>query len=89
MYGFKSKIVIICSKPAFNGGAIAGANEEQKKVAGYPTYQASRWQAADAALAVINSGYSPLIAGKDLRSRTRSTNAILTNKDVIAVNQDS
>jgi alpha-galactosidase len=31
---------------------------------------------------------SPLIAGNDLRSMTEDTKAVLTNKDVIAVNQD-
>lgn len=32
---------------------------------------------------------APLIAGNDLRKMSPSTNAILTNKEVIAVNQDS
>jgi len=32
---------------------------------------------------------APLIAGNDLRSMSAETKAILTNKDVIAVNQDS
>jgi len=32
---------------------------------------------------------SPLITGNDLRSMSKDTTAILTNKDVIAVNQDS
>jgi alpha-galactosidase len=31
---------------------------------------------------------APLIAGNDIRKMAASTNAILTNKDVIAVNQD-
>jgi alpha-galactosidase len=32
---------------------------------------------------------APLIAGNDLRNMSRETHSILTNKDVIAVNQDS
>ncbi len=32
---------------------------------------------------------APLIAGNDIRKMTPSTNAILTNKEVIAINQDS
>jgi alpha-galactosidase len=32
---------------------------------------------------------SPLIAGNDLRSMTEDTKSVLTNKDVIAVNQDA
>ena len=32
---------------------------------------------------------APLIAGNDLRKMSPSTKAILTNKDVIAINQDS
>jgi hypothetical protein len=58
----KSRLLLYAASPLFNGGAIAGASEEQKKVAGYPAYSASRWQAAaDAALAVINSGTYSLL----------------------------
>lgn len=57
----KARMLLYAASPLFNGGAIAGATEEQKKVVGYPTYDVSRWQkAADAANAVINSGYYSL-----------------------------
>lgn len=57
----KARLLLYAASPLFNGGAIAGATDAQKAVAGYPTYNISRWQAAaDAALAVINSGYYSL-----------------------------
>lgn len=57
----KARLLLHAASPLFNGGAITGATEDQKKVAGYPTYDVTRWQkAADAALAVINSGYYSL-----------------------------
>ncbi|MEO5564441.1 MAG: RagB/SusD family nutrient uptake outer membrane protein, partial [Chitinophagaceae bacterium] len=57
----KAKLLLYAASPLFNGGAIAGASEDQKKVAGYPVFDASRWQkAADAAKAVMQSGYYSL-----------------------------
>jgi len=57
----KARLLLHAASPLFNGGAIAGASEEQKKVAGYPTYSVARWQAAaDAADAVIKSTYYSL-----------------------------
>ncbi|CAN5360462.1 RagB/SusD family nutrient uptake outer membrane protein [soil metagenome] len=57
----KARMLLYAASPLFNGGFLAGATEDQKKVAGYPTNDAARWQsAADAALAVINSGYYAL-----------------------------
>jgi starch-binding outer membrane protein, SusD/RagB family len=57
----KARLLLYAASPLFNGGAIADATEEQKKVAGYPTYSAARWQAAaDAAKAVIDAGYYSL-----------------------------
>jgi hypothetical protein len=54
----KARLLLYAASPLSNGGTIAGASEEQKKVAGYPTYSVARWQAAaDAADAVIRSNY--------------------------------
>ena len=59
--GIKSRILLYAASPLFNGGAIASASEEQKKLVSYPTYDVARWKAAaDAAEAVINSGYYAL-----------------------------
>lgn len=59
--GIKSRLLLYAASPLFNGGAIASATEEQKKVVSYPTYDVARWKAAaDAAEAVINSGYYAL-----------------------------
>jgi starch-binding outer membrane protein, SusD/RagB family len=60
--GLKSRLLLYAASPLFNGGAIAAATPEQKLVVSYPTYDVKHWQdAADAALAVINSGYYSLI----------------------------
>ncbi len=57
----KARLLLYAASPLFNGGAISGASEAQKKVAGYPAYSVARWQAAaDAADAVIKSGYYSL-----------------------------
>lgn len=57
----KARMLLYAASPLFNGGAIPGATDAQKKVAGYPTYDVSRWQkAADAANAVIQSNYYAL-----------------------------
>ena len=64
----KARLLLYAASPLFNGGTIAGASEEQKKVAGYPTYSAARWQtAADAALAVINSGTYSLLEENNVK----------------------
>jgi starch-binding outer membrane protein, SusD/RagB family len=53
----KARLLLHAASPLFNGGTIAAATTEQKKLAGYPDYNVSRWQAAaDAANAVITSG---------------------------------
>jgi hypothetical protein len=59
--GLKSRLLSYAASPLFNGGADSRATAEQKEVVSYPTYDVGRWQAAaDAALAVINSGYYSL-----------------------------
>lgn len=58
----KARLLLYAASPLFNGGVIAAATDAQKSVAGYPTYSAARWQtAADAALAVINTGTYSLL----------------------------
>jgi hypothetical protein len=60
--GLKSRLLIYAASPLFNGGAIDAASPEQKELVSYPTYSVAHWQAAaDAAQAVINSGYYSLI----------------------------
>lgn len=57
----KARLLLHAASPLFNGGAITEATEDQKKVASYPSYSVARWQAAaDAADAVIRSGYYAL-----------------------------
>lgn len=57
----KARLLLYAASPLFNGGVISGASEEQKKAAGYPTYDVARWQAAaNAAKAVIDAGYYSL-----------------------------
>ncbi|WP_345955580.1 RagB/SusD family nutrient uptake outer membrane protein [Mucilaginibacter sp. PAMB04168] len=59
--GLKSRLLLYAASPLFNGGAIPAANAQQKAIVSYPEYNVSRWQAAaDAADAVINSGYYSL-----------------------------
>lgn len=61
--GLKSRLLLYAASPLFNGGAnTAGSpTAEQIAAASYPTFDVSRWQlAADAAQAVINSGYYSL-----------------------------
>ena len=59
--GLKSRLLLYAASPLFNGGAIPAATAEQVPLVSYPAYSVSRWQAAaDAALAVINSGYYSL-----------------------------
>jgi hypothetical protein len=59
--GLKSKLLLFAASPLFNGGSIA-TDENLKKVVSYPTYNVAHWQAAaDAAQAVINSGYYSLV----------------------------
>jgi hypothetical protein len=60
--GLKSRLLLYAASPLFNGGAIPTATPEQIAAASYPTYDVSRWQvAADAADAVIKSGYFSLL----------------------------
>lgn len=60
----KARLLLYAASPLFNGGVIPGASEAQKNVAGYPSFNMTRWQAAaDAANAVINSGYYSLNQG--------------------------
>jgi starch-binding outer membrane protein, SusD/RagB family len=60
--GLKSRLLSYAASPLFNGGAIPAASAEQKELVSYPTYDVARWQAAaDAAQAVINSGYYSLM----------------------------
>jgi len=56
----KSRILLYAASPLFNGGATT-TNADLAKMVSYPSYDASRWQkAADAAQAVISSGYYAL-----------------------------
>ncbi|WP_165958146.1 RagB/SusD family nutrient uptake outer membrane protein [Segetibacter sp. 3557_3] len=56
----KARILLYAASPLFNGGSIA-TNPELAKLVSYPVASVSHWQAAaDAALAVINSGYYAL-----------------------------
>ncbi len=65
----KARLLLFAASPLANGGAIPGASEAQKTVAGYPTYDVTRWQkAADAANAVINSGYYSLNLENNIRA---------------------
>jgi len=61
--GLKTRLLLYAASPLFNGGAnTTNASADQIAAASYPTYDVSRWQAAaDAAQAVINSGYFSLI----------------------------
>jgi len=60
--GLKSRLLVYAASPLFNGGAIDAASPEQKELVSYPTYSVAHWQAAaDAAQAVINSGYYSLL----------------------------
>ncbi|WP_345948650.1 RagB/SusD family nutrient uptake outer membrane protein [Mucilaginibacter sp. PAMB04274] len=53
----KSRVLLYAASPLFNGGVAAGGNAEQRLVAGYPTYDVTRWTAAaNAAREVINLG---------------------------------
>jgi hypothetical protein len=56
----KSRILLYAASPLFNGGSTT-TDPALAKIVSYPTYDASLWQkAADAALAVINTGYYSL-----------------------------
>jgi len=62
--GIKSRLLLYAASPLFNGGAIPAASGEQIPLVSYPQYDVARWQAAaDAALAVINSGWYSLYQG--------------------------
>ncbi|WP_315824440.1 RagB/SusD family nutrient uptake outer membrane protein [Paraflavitalea speifideaquila] len=57
----KSRILVYAASPLFNGGAIDKAQGDLRKIVSYPAYDVARWQrAADAADAVIKSGYYSL-----------------------------
>ncbi|HEX8315255.1 MAG TPA: RagB/SusD family nutrient uptake outer membrane protein, partial [Flavisolibacter sp.] len=77
----KARLLLYAASPLFNGGAIPGASEDQKKVAGYPTYDVSRWQkAADAANAVINSNYYALNVENNIKPGFGFYNVFLQRK---------
>jgi starch-binding outer membrane protein, SusD/RagB family len=58
--GLKSRLLLYAASPLFNGGSIA-TDEKVKAIVSYPAYDVKHWQdAADAAQAVINSGYYSL-----------------------------
>lgn len=58
--GLKSRLLLYAASPLFNGGANT-TDATLAAVVSYPTYSVTRWQAAaDAAQAVINSGYYAL-----------------------------
>ncbi|HSC37704.1 MAG TPA: RagB/SusD family nutrient uptake outer membrane protein, partial [Chitinophagaceae bacterium] len=60
--GLKSRLLLYAASPLFNGGAISTATAEQVPLVSYPSYDVARWQAAaDAAQAVISSGYYSLM----------------------------
>lgn len=60
--GLKSRLLLYAASPLFNGGAIQSATPEKIAAASYPTFDVNRWQAAaNAAEAVINSGYFSLL----------------------------
>ena len=57
----KSRLLLYAASPLFNGGALASATSQQKAIVSYPDYSVNRWKdAADAAEAVINTGYYAL-----------------------------
>jgi hypothetical protein len=57
----KSRILLEAASPLFNGGAET-TDPSLAALVSYPAYSVSRWQAAaDAAQAVINSGYYSLV----------------------------
>ncbi|WP_442588701.1 RagB/SusD family nutrient uptake outer membrane protein [Pedobacter sp. AW31-3R] len=56
----KARVLLYAASPLFNGQSVATG--ELAKVVSYPAYDVSHWQkAADAAEAVINSGYYSLM----------------------------
>lgn len=58
--GLKSRLLLYAASPLFNGGANT-TDAKLAAVVSYPTYDVKYWQAAaDAAQAVINSGYYAL-----------------------------
>jgi hypothetical protein len=58
--GLKSRLLLYAASPLFNGGANT-TDANMAAVVSYPAFNVSRWQAAaDAAQAVINSGYYSL-----------------------------
>lgn len=59
--GLKSRLLLYAASPLFNGGANT-TDAKLAAVVSYPAYDVKYWQAAaDAAQAVINSGYYSLI----------------------------
>lgn len=57
----KARVLLYAASPLFNGGAISQASAVVKPIVSYPSFDVSRWQkAADAADAVINTGYYSL-----------------------------
>lgn len=53
--GIKARLLLYAASPLFNGGQIPATTAAQKPLAGYPSYDVSRWQAAaDAAKAIMD-----------------------------------
>ncbi|WP_295120556.1 RagB/SusD family nutrient uptake outer membrane protein [uncultured Chitinophaga sp.] len=63
----KARTLLYAASPLFNGGSPATNDVELKKIMGYETYSAARWQrAADAAKAVMELGdYSLYVDNTD------------------------
>jgi starch-binding outer membrane protein, SusD/RagB family len=58
--GIKARLLLYAASPLFNGGQIPAATTAQIPLAGYPTYNVSRWQvAADAAKAIMDLAGKP------------------------------
>ncbi len=59
--GLKSRLLLYAASPLFNGAPYVTATPEQTPLVGYGSYDKKHWQdAADAALALINTGYYSL-----------------------------
>lgn len=79
----KARLLLYAASPLFNGGSIAGATAEQKNVAGYPDFQAVRWQiAADAARSVIDAGYYSLLEQNNVKPGFGFYNVFLTRAGI-------
>jgi starch-binding outer membrane protein, SusD/RagB family len=86
--GLKSRVLLYAASPLFNGGmsTLQYRNSEELseriKVAGYPTTDNSRWQrAADAAKAVMNSGYYQLVLDNTTKPGYGFYSVFLTRKN--------